>query len=100
MRGITLALIAGALVLPSLMPSWAYAHRGFGPAELGLPLGATVGLGVVCYWIVMLWPASKKKDSSANMKGREKRRRGVSKEFPSNEEVPISVTRLGRASPR
>ncbi len=65
MHGITLALIAWALALPFLMLSWAHAHRGFGPAELGLPLGATVGLGVVCYWIVMLWPASKKKDSSA-----------------------------------
>ena len=65
MYGITLALIAWALILPYLMPSWAYAHRGFGPAELGLPLGATVVLGVVCYWIVMLRPASKKKDSSA-----------------------------------
>ena len=65
MHDITLALIACALALPFLMPSWAYAHRGFGPAKLGLPLGATVVLGVVCYWIVMLWPASKKKDSSA-----------------------------------
>lgn len=65
MHGITLILIAWALILPYLMPSWAHAHRGFGPAELGLPLGATVVLGVVCYWIVMLWPASKKKDSSA-----------------------------------
>ncbi len=64
MHGIALALIAWALILPYLMPSWAYAHRGFGPAELGLPLGATVVLGVVCYWIVILWPASKKKDSS------------------------------------
>ena len=80
MHGITLALIAWALLLPCLTPSWAYAHRGFGPAELGLPLGATVGLGVVqrcgmsglgysrqgwwCYWVVMLWPRSKKKDSS------------------------------------
>ena len=64
MHGIALALIAWVLILPYLMPSWAYAHRGFGPAELGLPLGATVVLGVVCYWIVILWPASKKKDSS------------------------------------
>ena len=65
MHSITLALIAWALFLPYLLPSWAYAHRGFGPAELGLPLGATVGLGVVCYWVVMLWPASKKKGPSA-----------------------------------
>ena len=65
MHGITLALLAWMLILPYLMPPWAYAHRGFGPAGLGLPLGATVVLGVVCYWVVLLWPASKKKDSSA-----------------------------------
>ena len=66
MHGITLILIAWALILPYLMPSWAYAHRGFGPAELGIPIWTTVGLAVVCYWIVILWPASKKKDSSAS----------------------------------
>ena len=49
------------LLLP-LTPSLAHAHRGFGPAELGLPLGSTIALAVVCYWVVMLWPA-KKKDS-------------------------------------
>ncbi len=65
MHSITLAVIALALLLPCLTPSWAYAHRGFGPAELGLPLGSTVGLAVVCYWVVMLWPRSKKKGSSA-----------------------------------
>ena len=64
MHGITLALIAWALILPYLMPSWAYAHRGFGPTRLGLSLGVAVVLGVVCYWAVMLWPASNKKDSS------------------------------------
>ena len=65
MPGITLALIAWAPILPCLMPSWAYAQRGFGPTRLGLSLGIAVVLGVVCYWVVMLWPASKKQDSSA-----------------------------------
>lgn len=65
MHSITLALIAWALLLPCLMPPWAHAHRGFGPAELGIPIWTTVGLAVVCYWVVILWPASKKKDSSA-----------------------------------
>ena len=66
MHSITLALIAGALFLACLIPSLAHAHRGFGPAELGIPLWTTVGLGVVCYWIVILWPASKKKNPSAS----------------------------------
>ncbi len=66
MRSMTtkLALTIWALLLPSLAPSLVYAHRGFGPAELGLPIWTTVGIAVVCYWVVMLWPASKKKGSS------------------------------------
>ncbi len=71
MHDITLIVIVWALILPYPKPPWAYAHRGFGPAELGLPLGATVGLGVACYWIVTFWPMSKKKDSSARQ-GRRK----------------------------
>ena len=62
MRGVTLALMAWALVLPGLIPPSAYAHRGFGPAELGIPIWTTVGLGVLCYWVVMLWPTAKKKN--------------------------------------
>lgn len=54
----TVAAIAAGL---SLIPSQALAHRGFGPGELGLPIGATVGLAIVCYWLVMWWPESKKK---------------------------------------
>ena len=66
MHGIALALIAWAFLLPCLLPSWVHAHRGFGPAELGIPIWTTVALGVVCYWLVILWPTSKKKDSSAS----------------------------------
>ena len=68
MRSMTTKLALGiwTLLLPSLVPSLAYAHRGFGPAELGLPIWTTVGIAVVCYWVVMLWPASKKKGSSAS----------------------------------
>ena len=42
-------------------PTSALAHRGFGPAELGLPIGMTIGLAIFCYWLVMWWPDSKKK---------------------------------------
>ena len=52
-----------ALILWPLLPSLAHAHRGFGPAELGGPIGTTIGLAVACYWIVMWWPKSKKKDT-------------------------------------
>lgn len=56
-------LLAAAVVSAGLLliPSQALAHRGFGPGELGLPIGATVGLAIVCYWLVMWWPESKKK---------------------------------------
>ena len=43
------------------IPTQAFAHRGFGPAELGLPIGTTIGLAIVCYWLVIWWPESKKK---------------------------------------
>ena len=35
MYGITLALIAWALFLPCLLPSWAYAHRGLRTGRIG-----------------------------------------------------------------
>ena len=59
-----LALAIWALLLPSLVLSLVYAHRGVGSAELGLPIWTTVGIAVVCNWVVMLWPAAKKKGSS------------------------------------
>ena len=51
------AMFAGLLFIPTQV----LAHRGFGPAELGLPIGTTIGLAIVCYWLVMWWPESKKK---------------------------------------
>lgn len=51
--------VAGLL----LLPLQASAHRGFGAAELGVPIGTTIGLAIVCYWVVVLWPTSKKKRS-------------------------------------
>src|SRR5213593_3253875 len=56
---LSLAVLACLMVAPSL----AYAHGGMaGPEELGPPIFTSGLLGFVCYWLVMLWPAAKKKD--------------------------------------
>lgn len=61
MRRIGRLSAAAATIGLSFFPSQVLAHRGFGPAELGLPIGMTIGLAVFCYWLVMWWPESKKK---------------------------------------
>jgi hypothetical protein len=43
------------------LPALAHAHGAMGPDELGPPLGTAGLLGFVSYWVVMLWPSSKKK---------------------------------------
>jgi hypothetical protein len=43
------------------LPALAHAHGAMGPDELGPPLGTGCLLGLVSYWVVMLWPSSKKK---------------------------------------
>jgi hypothetical protein len=54
--GLILILIATA--------SSAHAHGGMaGPDELGPPLFTSAALAFVCYWIVILWPSSKRKGS-------------------------------------
>lgn len=54
-RLIRLAAAAGVLSLPGL----AYAH-GANAAEMAPPIVTSGLLGFVCYWLVMLWPASKR----------------------------------------
>lgn len=49
------------LVCMVAFPALAHAHGAMGPDELGPPLGTAGLLGFVSYWIVMLWPSSKKK---------------------------------------
>ena len=56
--GVVVSMVLAVLFFPSLV----MAHRGFGPAELGLPLGTTVLVAVVCYWVVRLWPVDETKD--------------------------------------
>lgn len=46
----------------SASPSLAHAHGGMaGPEELGPPIFTSGLLGFACYWLVILWPSSKKK---------------------------------------
>jgi hypothetical protein len=48
-------------VLACLMASASLAHaHGMGGEELGPPIFTSGLLGFVCYWLVMLWPSSKK----------------------------------------
>jgi hypothetical protein len=46
-----------------MAPSPAHAHGGMAGSELGPPLVTSGLLGFVCYWLVMLWPSSKKGDT-------------------------------------
>jgi hypothetical protein len=44
------------------MASSAHAHGGMaGPDDLGPPLFTSAALAFICYWVVILWPASKRK---------------------------------------
>src|SRR5712691_8966114 len=58
---ISIAVLACLMAVPSL----AHAHGGMaGPEELGPPIFTSGLLGFVCYWLVILWPSSKKKDDT------------------------------------
>lgn len=59
-RAVCLALLVGALGLPGL----AHAH-GVNAAEMAPPILTAGILGFVCYWLVMLWPESKRADAAA-----------------------------------
>jgi hypothetical protein len=53
----TLAAIVWTLASASI----AHAHGGLaGPAEIGPPIVTSVALAFVCYWLVILWPATKR----------------------------------------
>jgi hypothetical protein len=58
----SLAVLACLMAAPTL----AQAHGGMaGPAELGPPIVTSGLLGFLCYWLIMLWPSSKKKGDTA-----------------------------------
>ena len=48
---------AYAIALPVL----AHAHGGMEPNEVGPPIVTSGLVGFACYWLVMLWPSSKRK---------------------------------------
>lgn len=56
---ISMAALAYLMASTSL----AHAHGGV-TGELGPPIVASGLLGFVCYWLVMLWPSSKKKGNT------------------------------------
>ena len=61
-----LAIIAGNLMTTSI----AHAHGGMASTdELGPPLFTSVALAFVCYWLVILWPASKRKGTDDAPRG-------------------------------
>lgn len=41
-------------------PSFVHAH-GMGLDEMAPPVTTSILLGLACYWLIMLWPANKKK---------------------------------------
>ena len=64
-QGLSLVLILVASA------SMAHAHGGMaGPDDLGPPLFTSAALAFVCYWAVILWPASKRKRSDDAPNGR------------------------------
>src|SRR5260221_10962855 len=57
------AVATGMLASPIL----ARAHGGLaGPNEVGPPIMTSVALAFVCYWVVILWPSSKRGDNNAS----------------------------------
>jgi hypothetical protein len=66
------ALLAlGLFVSLFATASVAHAHGGMaGPDDLGPPLFTSAALAFVCYWVVILWPRSKRRNSDEAPPGR------------------------------
>ena len=56
------------LALVCIVPSLAHAH-GMDAAVVAPPLITSGLLAFVCYWLVMLWPASKRESAGMNGSG-------------------------------
>ena len=74
-RNIVATSIA-TLVSVASSASIAFAHGGMAsPGELGQPLALSAALAFGCYWVVVLWPSSKRDETSTRHKKAPKRRR-------------------------
>src|SRR5437899_2623698 len=72
----------------------AFAHGGMASADdLARPLGASVAIAFVCYWVVMLWP-SRNLETPTQSKKRVRRRRSSS--GANNGLRPDSLKMIGR----
>jgi len=63
---VSLAVFTCMLAVPSLV----HAH-GMGGAELGPPILTSGLLGLVCYWLVILWPSAKRKGVGSSGQNRD-----------------------------
>src|SRR5262245_15520762 len=52
-------------------PALAHAHGAMSGDELGPPLMTSAFLGIVSYWVVMLWPSSRKNHTSRSGSNRQ-----------------------------
>lgn len=69
MRAIQTVVFASLLASASL----AHAHGGMGGAQMAPPIATSIGLAFVCYWIVILWPSSSKKEDTEIQSGSQDR---------------------------
>jgi hypothetical protein len=67
-RGWRTSMTVVALVL--MLPALTHAH-GMTAEELGAPIVTSGLLAFVCYWLVLLWPSSKKKNGPASGAGQQ-----------------------------
>ena len=79
----------------------AHAHGGMaGADELGPPLFTSVALGLVCYWLVILWPSSKRNDDKPTAAGRPSRARRLHRRGAFKSDVDQPSSRLTRVAGR
>jgi len=86
----------GAWILASA--SAGFAHGGMaGPDELGRPLGLSIAIAFVCYWVVILWPARKPGGNAhLNQRKRPPQRRNRRMVSGGGEERTTSLRAVGR----
>ncbi|MGH7949005.1 MAG: hypothetical protein ACREQF_07265 [Candidatus Binataceae bacterium] len=57
-RGLRISAVGLSSIL--VLATSTHAHSGMaGPDEVGPPIVASVALGIISYWLVVLWPADK-----------------------------------------